>query len=203
MPLRARPAQRGCRRLGRSGCPIFPASRTLSDWLVTRPQLSVTPATAARRSGGRGSSPTSRDRAVLGAVDCSTPRVVRARWAGTGRGRAASRCAACAQVRGPACSSSSARRRASGRHAALLAWPWPGIPGTLLVAVRDRCVCVPCTPAARASGLRFPMHHATLSLGQRPRSPHAPPHAPGKPPHTPRFGTLPRARSDSKIRSRS
>ena len=77
MPLRARPAQRGCRRLGRSGCPIFPASRTLSDWLVTRPQLSVTPATAARRSGGRGSSPTSRGRAELVAVDCST-RVVRA-----------------------------------------------------------------------------------------------------------------------------
>ena len=43
---------------------------------VSRPQLSVTPATAARRSGGRGSSPTSRGRAELVAVDCST-RVVR------------------------------------------------------------------------------------------------------------------------------
>ena len=42
---------------------------------VSRPQLSVTPAisgAAARRSGGRGSNPTSRDRAVLGVVDCST-----------------------------------------------------------------------------------------------------------------------------------
>ena len=76
MPRRAWPAQRGCRRLGRSGWPSFPSSRTLSDWLVSRPQLSVTPATAARRSGGRGSSPTSRGRAELVAVDCST-RVVR------------------------------------------------------------------------------------------------------------------------------
>ena len=119
----------------------------MSDWLVSRPQLSVTPAVAARRSGVGGLNSTSRDRAVPGAVDCSTPRVVRACWVGTGRGRAAGR-------RARRCETPRARRRAletsfrptpelfgSGRGEASPAPSWLRFDNHSVAIISVRVVC--------------------------------------------------------------